>query len=691
MLSSIALLVTWVEGGAEKSPPQPPVTVRLPGVEWNYGTAKFLLQGAAHVFDPVNKETLYLGGHNGGAAFGSVGHWALAEDGQTWREIRAASAVLDPLREQALAARTPAKNGEAVARNVFYAAMDADQESAAVKGEPARLINEALRLTGALRAALGLARADGWERDAIARAAPLVEKAEANLKTVQDGFAAGRLDAALLKHGFDAQWALDEAAACLAAIPGPRSGAAAAYDPLNRCVVLFGGDHFDYMLSDTWLYDCPTKTWRQVWPAKAPHPRAGTKFEWSEEQQRLMLSGGSVPNPRFEYYVSTVKAPAGEWTFDSKTGEWAGEAGVAAGTRTYRTVVAAYDPCWYDAAPRGDPRATADWLAKLKPNTWTVVPPQPAPAPERDWGTAVLDPDRDQIYRWTGGHCADPSTLVSTYHPAINRWSIPYVAERTPKGMSFNGRPDCANHTYLHYAYDPLSKRLICTSMGGTGVYNPDIRDFEFSVDQPFQRHIYETCTAGTSKGVVLWGRYGQTWLFDYQAREWRRFATSGERPQPVTDGSAMCYDARRDVLWMATFAGYQKPSGNLWRCDVKTGKIEAMNPANTDTIGRANGFDREIRESIYVPTVDLVLFDNFVGGRQAAYDPTNNRWVLLNIPQNLKKLGHVSGTLVWDPKRELVWNLNSYKDIYVLKIDPQTLTLSDGPSPPAPQPGTQG
>ncbi|MGQ9662230.1 MAG: hypothetical protein ACUVWX_07840, partial [Kiritimatiellia bacterium] len=614
-------------------------------------------------------------GHNGGAPFGWIGHWALKEDSKTWRELRFSSAVLDPLREKAEGARKSAKLAEAAVRNIYYAAMEAKEEAEAVRGTPKKLADEALGLVVELKRQLAATKAEGWEREAIERARPLVERAEENLKNAASGFDQGRLEAALIKNCFVAQWSLDEAAACLASSPGPREGASAAYDPESNCIVLFGGSHHDYMNNETWIYDCAKKSWWQVWPETAPGPRVNAAFVWSDEKKQLVLSGGATVLNKMVYQQGSMPAPAGEWTFDTKKFKWVGEGGMPGGSRIYRTIVPAYDPCWYDAAPRGDPRATAEWLAKLEPNTWTAVPKQPAPAPERDWGTAVFDPDRDQIYRWTGGHCADPSTIVSTYHPAINRWSIPYVAEIYGKGMSFNGRPDCLNHTYLHYAYDPVSKRLICTSMGGTGVYNPDIRDFEFSVDQPFNRHIYETCTVGTPRGVFLWGQYGQTWLFDYAAREWKKFETSGERPRPVTDGSALCYDAKRDVLWMATFLGYQKPSGNIWKCDLKTGQIKAMHPANAETIGKAPGFNREIRESVYIPTVDLVLFNNFVNGKEVAYDPESNRWVLLNIDQRLKKLGTVSDTLTWDPKRQLVWNLNSYQDIYVLRIDPATLT----------------
>jgi hypothetical protein len=226
--------------------------------------------------------------------------------------------------------------------------------------------------------------------------------------------------------------------------------------------------------------------------------------------------------------------------------------------------------------------------------------------------------------------------------------------------VAFAGRPDCANHTYLHYAYDPVSKRLICPSQGGTGIYNPDIGDFEFSVDQPFNRHIYETCTTSTPKGVFLWGQGGQTWLFDYKERAWKKFPSFGKAPAPQCDGSALCYDSKRDVFWMTTFLGYQKPSGNIWRLDMTSGQVQPMHPANAESIGKAKGFNSEIRESVYVPSVELVLYNNFVVGQEVAYDPNKNRWIVLaNVKKILDRQGSVSDTLNWDPKRGLIWNLN--------------------------------
>jgi len=663
-------------------PPMPPVNARIPGAEYGYGEWKYAWNGVGIVWDDVNGEALFLCGHNGGMPSGTMGSWALTDGGKTWRELQWTSPLLDPLREQALAARQPAKDGEAAARGIFYATLDAEKEVAAVKGAPSKLIGEAARLAEEFAAKLRATTASGGENEAIARAAARTADASTALKSAHAALAAGTLDAATLKRCFDAQWALDEAADCLASSPTPRENASVVFDPASKSVVLFGGSHHDFMRNDTWRYDCARKSWRQWWPKTAPTARMGATFTRAADG-RFTLTGGETVLNKMIYQRGEMPAPAGEWTLDTMTGEWTGTAGAAAGTRIYRTIVPGYDPRWYDAAPRGDRRATEDWLTQLPPNVWTAVPAQPAPAPEREWGTAVFDPERDQIYRWTGGHCADPSSAVSTYHPAINRWSIPFVPDiiAARKGFTFTGRPDCANHTYLHYAYDAISHRLICLSEGGTGVFNPDLGDFEFSVEQPFNRHIYMTCAVSTPRGVMLWTQSGKMFVFDYAARAWKNFPLTGQPPRPVTDGSTFCYDAKRDALWMASFREYQKASGQIWRCDLKTGVVAAMNPANAQTIGMAKGFNSEIRESIYVPTADLVLFNNFTAAGQVAYDPQGNRWVALGIAKTLDRLGSVSDTLTWDPQRQLVWNLNSYKAIYVLKIDPKTLVISETPA----------
>ena len=59
----------------------------------------------------------------------------------------------------------------------------------------------------------------------------------------------------------------------LAVEPPGRAQAQSAYDPVHKKIVIFGGDGLDRVLSDTWVYDCATRTWEQRFPPKAPSPR----------------------------------------------------------------------------------------------------------------------------------------------------------------------------------------------------------------------------------------------------------------------------------------------------------------------------------------------------------------------------------------------------------------------------------
>ncbi len=712
-----------------------------------YGNSTCFMEDTSPVFDSVNGELLFIGGRTGNDPEGFVGHWGFSVKDKKWRELTASDAVLDPLRGKVAAAVRPARDGVAAARNVFYAAMEAGEESAAVRARPAALLAEAGAGAKAALDALKAAKPEGWRKGAVERASGRVEKAAAGLKTAAGGFAAGKLDAALIKSAFDAAWLLDEAVDCLRALPGARKSAGVGYDPVAKCVVVFGGDHGDYLLGDTWVYDCAKKQWRQEFPKAAPRARrAGGKILWLPGQKKLGLAGGNTYTPKFIYFRRTSTAFGDVWTFDAASGEWqlvnagggkgprptltcalaAGEgdvllglsskgkwrgvtakywmmrvngkggaapaAGAEPGSRTYFSVVKEYDPCWYDAAPRGDRKKVAEWIAGLAPNTWTVVPAAPRPAPQRSWGTAIFDPGRDQWYHWTGGHMADPADIVSTYHPAINRWSIPYIASYAGKGVGFEGRPDCMNHTYTNYAFDYSTNKVVMTHFGGTCVYDPDRREFEPRIPHPFRQHPYTTLTVGTPKGVVCRARGGYLGILDMKERKWKKLPVTGKFYEPQTDGSGLCYDPKRDVIWMGSLAGYQNPCGKIWRYDMKTGVADELTPRNAESIGKNRKTFSTLREIIYLPTMDLLLFNNIHSGKQVAYDPEKNSWVLLDLkrdPKGGKVLGQLGGVdigLMYDAKRDLVWAQGSSRNMFVVRIDPKAVkVIADVPAPAAP------
>jgi len=360
--------------------------------------------------------------------------------------------------------------------------------------------------------------------------------------------------------------------------------------------------------------------------------------------------------------------------------------GVPTGSRTsradtyYRTGKShhVYDPKWYEAAPPGDPKKVQAWFDALKPNTWTEVPRAPRHVPESEWGTAVYDPERDLIYYWTGGHMSDPANIVHTYHPATNRWTIPYVAEiPLSKGITFNNRPDCKNHTYHNYAFDPVSKKVAAATYGGTGVYDPDTGSWAMSVVKPFKTSHYTMNFFTTPKGIVVWAE-GFFGTFDVASMTYTKRAVKGKRGRYLgPDATGAVWDPKRKHLWMMTRTGWREASGQVWAYNLDTDEVTAMNPVNMKTLGQKATY---LRELVYVPSADIVLLKTFAKGkagrRQLAYDCAKNRWVHLNI----EPIGRITGpvAMIGDTKRDLVWCMAGGRCTYVLKIDPKALEMSD-------------
>ena len=115
----------------------------------------------------------------------------------------------------------------------------------------------------------------------------------------------------------------------------------------------------------------------------------------------------------------------GEWIYDIAANIWKGkEKGVESPQRVYRT--GPFQPSYFMQEPHPDRDAFSKWLDELPVNTWKMTKPPHLPQMNRDWGTAVLDPDHDVILRWSGGHSAHGGTDVLHFHLATNRWELPF-------------------------------------------------------------------------------------------------------------------------------------------------------------------------------------------------------------------------------------------------------------------------
>ena len=532
-----------------------------------------------------------------------------------------------------------------------------------------------------------------------------LQQAEVRMREVADGLARGvSPDGLRLMRA--AQVAMEQAADALGAEPPPRTLSPVVYEPKTGLYILFGGDHFDYLMNDTWVFEPKARRWRQAHPPTAPWPRANHTLKAGGDGT-VVLTGGYTYASTTEYmsgqYVNLADGP---WTYDVAAQRWSGPSdGTAADTRTYRT--GPFRPEYFLEGPPPDPMAQAKVLADLPVNRWVRLRPPRVPRQNRDWGTVRLDPDRDQILVWSGGHCAHGGTDVLHYHLGTNRWELPYPVAfplgqlygntAYPDGVTFNRRPWVTGHTYQSYAYAPgLEALLFVGRPRYTYVYDPDAADWTGRFEKP-PAMVYNSCfytltLAATPHGVTCWGQgprreRGRMHRFDAEARVWRPVEVEGDLPEPAVDFSTMVYDARRDRLLMLR-TGYGKvPDGQVYALDLATRRVRALDPSNREAAaGRKVTIDR----ACYVPSADLMLLCTLLPAdgdgprRHLAYDPAANRWVSLRIGYEKDDRGPLAPTavrrsvgLVWDGERGLVWGIDTHRlRVFVLRLDSETADL---------------
>lgn len=481
---------------------------------------------------------------------------------------------------------------------------------------------------------------------------------------------------------------LEQAANILGSEPPPRALSPIAFDEKTRQFLLFGGDHLDYLTNDTWAFDPNTKSWKLLTPKLAPPPRANHKLV-ALGNGKFRLEGGYTYTSNTDYMGGQYKDIGdGPWTFDISTNEWSGGEGVSPQSRTYRT--GKFDPNYYLEGPPPDRAAHAKKLAELPENLWVALNPPHLPEMNRDWGTAILDPDRDQILRFSGGHCAHSGSDVLHYHIETNRWELPFPVEfplgqtydntEFPSGPNFNGRPWVTGHTYQNYGYDTnLKKMLFNGQTRESFIYDPDVADWTSHFAKPKGMDYGScfftlTCTP-TPKGLVCWTNEGR--LFAFENGQWKPRELSGEKlPGSSVDNSTIVYDNRRDrLLAVRKEYGDKHPfSGDLWAIDCKSFEVSRIRPKN-EAAGVAVPYLCQLR---YDPENDLLL----VGGtlepdasglrRTPAYDCAANEWISLRIQgddPSGEKGRNVSLGMMYDAKRKLFWAVDTKSRVFVLRL----------------------
>lgn len=350
--------------------------------------------------------------------------------------------------------------------------------------------------------------------------------------------------------------------------PLPRANSRLCYDPVNKKVVLFGGDRLDQLVADTWTFDVVTQKWEQKKPARSPAPRAGHALLWLPRAQKVLLLGGYGYTSASGYVESLYRRlPLEAWVYDAAADRWdllrrfdekevpegpanffvsaavdqedsvlvvgsngtwicrldasaadgdgTGKHGVRADAVERRT--GPHDPAWYDeGVPAADPEKVAADLQKLPANEWVLRPTPRLPRPNMDWGSAVFAPERDLILRFSGGHSAYSGTAPQVYDVKTDRYSIPFAPEypieyvysndQVRGEWSFRGNPWMTGHTYKSTGYDPRLQCLVFAPHSYTYFFDPRTGKWSRSGERnPYRPDFYVVTICATPQGAVVW------------------------------------------------------------------------------------------------------------------------------------------------------------------------------------------
>ena len=461
-------------------------------------------------------------------------------------------------------------------------------------------------------------------RQAVERAVARLAEAD---KALTDATAA--LKSAVSPDAFKILWnaqvALEQAAESLDAEPAPRALSPIAYDAKTKRFVLFGGDHLDYMTNDTWVFDPAKQRWEQRHPKTAPPPRANHTLTATGDG-KVRLSGGFTHNNTDIWYMGPLYQlrDDGDWVYDVAANTWtslAGQRGVAPDQREYRTMACFLPQGFIEAGGRPDAAANEAKLKALPPNTWVVMDPPLKPRVNRDWGSACIDPDRDVLLRWSGGHCAHGGSDVPMYHFATNRWELSFPVEfclgqcysntSYPTGFNFNRRPWVSGHTYKCFDYDPVAKLMVFVGHNPWSyLFDPAVADWIGRTRKPggmsYDSSFYTLTCCQTPAGIYCWTAGGEVFTFDAKTREWQPLKLTGDRlPGSAVDHCGMGYDSKRDRLICFPTAYGQPFTGQAYAVDRKSGAVERLDPSG---MARAKAIPALLRELAYLPAADLLV-----------------------------------------------------------------------------------
>ncbi len=235
--------------------------------------------------------------------------------------------------------------------------------------------------------------------------------------------------------------------------PSPRLGAAMAYDPALRQIVLFGGSTGNDKLGDTWTWD--GRSWTQQHPARSPAPRIAPAMAYDEARAALVLFGGGS---------SDGLNLTDTWTWKDNT--WVEQhpdrrppSAWGAGSMVFygraRSVLL------FTSGPTGAGQ-TWSWDGK----SWTQLDPSATPSPARSSVSLAYDARSQEVVLFGGtwGTGRTGGTLNDTWTWVGKTWARQQPPLSPPPADQLGATPGMA--------YDAARERVLLFTNGETWLWD---------------------------------------------------------------------------------------------------------------------------------------------------------------------------------------------------------------------------
>ena len=387
--------------------------------------------------------------------------------------------------------------------------------------------------------------------------------------------------------------------------PGPRDGAAAAFDPTSNALLLFGGENAGASLGDTWTLDRASGRWSAAYGG-GPDARSAAAAAFDSVRKRFVVFGGITRGATGDTFLGDT------WEYDPASKSWA-------------------------------QRASA------------------SPPPARAYATALFDAARKRVVVFGGRGASGASDNGDLWEWDGAAWAR-RAATGTPLARSAAASVyDSARNRYVLFGGESVLGPSLGIALDDTWELDPSTATWASvtpSQRPPARLGHAMYFDAARAKSVAFGGtspaflQLGDTWEYDGVAQTWNNRAPSSS-PQ-ARAGHALVYDPTTTHALLVGGVAYSSTGqhtpnlDDTWELDGRSG---AWTPRTADSAPA-----RYRRGVVYDPARRTLVLRG-AEARPAMWELMAGRWVAKEMLAGMTEdfgAPFETGTEYGDDRREL-------------------------------------